>query len=332
MKHPRASSYLNHVDMEDGTSLLYSGSTLCVDLVPTEYANLLAQGADLSFLSPEEKKHLLKRGHLTNLTPAQELVEFKKTVGVITEKVGKSNEKQKKAGITFILTYNCNLACTYCFQSALPHKLRGHTMTPDFVDTFFTDCFPQLFPTPPKQCLFTLFGGEPLLPNNREAITRILSHVKKYPGSRVNVATNATMLPSMLDLIGPEKGKIQSIQITLDGDRSMHDENRISAAGKPTFDAMIDAIRQVIRTKADVAIRVHMHPNKLDSAERLVQYLDKEGLLRFILISTSIFSRSTISPWTSKPRKISKSFGGRSSTLRLGPAVPLTSHVHEWLP
>ncbi|MGO8945643.1 MAG: hypothetical protein ACLQJ7_18465 [Syntrophobacteraceae bacterium] len=55
MKNLRASSYLNHVEIGDGTSLLYSGSTQCIDLVPTEYANLLSDGADLSFLSSEEK-------------------------------------------------------------------------------------------------------------------------------------------------------------------------------------------------------------------------------------------------------------------------------------
>ena len=50
MKKLRASSYLNHVEIGDGTSLLYSGSTQCIDLVPTEYANLLSDGADVSFL------------------------------------------------------------------------------------------------------------------------------------------------------------------------------------------------------------------------------------------------------------------------------------------
>ncbi len=93
------------------------------------------------------------------------------------------------------------------------------------------------------------------------------------------MATNGTTLPGMLDLIGPEKGKIQSVQITLDGDRPLHDECRIPASGKPTFDTMMGAIRQVIELKADVAIRVHMHPGRLESAERLIGQLDREGFL-----------------------------------------------------
>ena len=79
-------------------------------------------------------------------------------------------------------------------------------MTGEFVDDFFANCFPQLFPAP-KHSLITLFGGEPLLPKNREAIFRILAHVEKLPFSRINVATNGTTLSRMLDLIGPEKRK-----------------------------------------------------------------------------------------------------------------------------
>ena len=36
MKNLRPSSYLNQVELGDGTSLLYSGSTLCIDLVPSD--------------------------------------------------------------------------------------------------------------------------------------------------------------------------------------------------------------------------------------------------------------------------------------------------------
>ncbi len=250
-----------------------------MDLVPTDFANALTQGSDLSFLSDEEATHLLSRGHLTELTPDRERAEFIKTVEFISNKVAKANKKQANASVTFVLTYNCNLACTYCFQTPLPHKLRRHSMTGEFVDDFFANCFPQLFPSAPKHSLITLFGGEPLLPKNREAISRILAHVEKLPSSRINVATNGTTLSRMLDLIGPEKGKIQSVQITLDGDRPLHDECRIPSSGKPTFDVMYGAVRRVIDVKADVAIRVHMHPNRLQSAERLVERLDREGLL-----------------------------------------------------
>jgi uncharacterized protein len=275
----RASSYLNQVDVGDGTSLLFNGSTLCIDLVPTEFVRLLSDGHDLSFLLPEEKQHLLERGHLTTLTPKRELEEFKKLVCLILEKRTKIDGKQRMASLSFILTYNCNLSCSYCYQQSLAEKSGIPSMSGEFVDKFFSHYFPQLFPRVPKKLFITLFGGEPLLPPNREAIARILAYARRRPSIRVHVSTNATTLSEMADLVGPGKGSIQTVQVTLDGDRPLHDENRIPVSGKPTFDATIAAVRRLIELKTHVSLRMHIHHGRLESARNLVDYLEKEKIL-----------------------------------------------------
>ena len=279
MRNIRTSSYLNTVDIDEATSLLYSGSTQCIDLVPTEYAKLLLKGNDLSFLSPEEKDHLLKRGHITGLTPKGELEEFKKLVHSTLGKSATLDKKMKMGNLSFILTYNCNLSCSYCYQKPLGHESGIPPMSREFVDGFFSTYLRQLFPKIPKNFVITLFGGEPLLPTNREAIEGILAYTRKHPSIRVSVATNATTLSEMVDLIGPERGNIQSVQVTLDGDESLHDKNRIPPSGKPTFGAMIAAIRQLIELKATVVIRMHMHSGKLNASRKLVDYLEDEKIL-----------------------------------------------------
>ena len=276
----RASSYLNQVDIGDGTMLLFNGLSMCIDVAPAALADAIKREADLSCLSDVERRHLIDRGHLTDLSPAQEREEFRKTIDFISARVKQTNKRRSSASVTFVLTFDCNLACTYCFQAPVSQRLRRHVMTSELVDDFFANGFPRLFPNRLKKSLFTLFGGEPLLPKNRAAIERILAHVEKFPSARVNVATNATTLPRMIDLIGPEKGKIQSVQITLDGDQPFHDQHRIPHNGRPTFDLMHKAIGRVVdEAKADVAIRIHLHPHRLQSAEQLVQRLDREGLL-----------------------------------------------------
>lgn len=275
----RVSSYLNNVDIGDGTSLLFNGSTLCIDQVPTKYVQLMSNGADLSFLSLEERQHLLKRGHLTNFTPRKELEEFRKLVRLISEKSAEVGEKQEFGNLSFILTYKCNLSCSYCFQKSLSDKSKTAVMSGEFVDDFFSNYFRQLFPKGPKNLSITLFGGEPLLPANREAIARILAYAKKHSSAKVFVATNATTLSAMADLIGPEKGKIQSVQVTFDGDRLLHDENRIPVSGKPTFDAMIASVRHLMQLKVGVGIRVHIHHGRLQAARKFVEYLEKEKIL-----------------------------------------------------
>jgi len=277
MKKIRKSSYMNSVDIGDGRSLLFNGFSLCMDLVPKSYSEKLSKN-DLSMLSPEEEDHLLKRGHLTLLSPKQELSAFRRQVRLILEKSAELDKNKTNGDLSFILTYKCNLSCSYCYQKSLSSKSRNAVMSGEFVDNFFSNHFSQLFPKVPKNFSITLFGGEPLLPANREAISRILAFTKEHP-CRVLVATNTTTLPSMADLIGPENGKIQSVQVTLDGDRFMHDKNRIPVSGQPTFDATIAAIRQLIELKARVIVRVHIHQGNLESASKLVEYLEAEKLL-----------------------------------------------------
>lgn len=275
----RPSSYLNQVEIGDGTSLLFNGHSLCIDLVPTDFARELSEGGDLSFLLPEEKQHLLNRGHLTALSAAREAGELKKLVGQVLQKRARADKKRRIANLCFILTYKCNLSCKYCYQKSIPDTADIPPMSAAFVDSFFSRSLPELFPWRPKRLYLTLFGGEPLLPSNRETIARILAHASRRPSIRLSVTTNATTLPAMADLIGEGKGKIPHVQVTLDGDRMHHNENRIPASGAPTFDTVIGSVRKLIELKAKISLRMHVHDGKLESARALVDYLEKEKIL-----------------------------------------------------
>jgi len=284
MQRLRASSYLNTVDMGDGTSLLFHGATMCIDLVPTRYVRCMIDGSDdgdFTFLSPEEKQYLQERGHLTQLTRASERAEFKTLVSSILERECENDRRsgQGERTLRFILTYNCNLACRYCYQKSLRSKAILPVMSEEFVDRLLSRNLSELFPGKAKKNLrFLLFGGEPLLPANRAAITRILQYSRKH-SIKVSVATNATMVAEMADLIGPEYGKIQNVQVTLDGDQLVHDTLRVLHVGQPTFDRMVAAIRQLIRLNAHVFVRIHTHPGKLSSAKKLIEYLGRARLL-----------------------------------------------------
>lgn len=279
----RISSYLNVVDVGGGNSLLFNGFTSRIDLVPSDMARQLIESKswrDLSFLSPDEVRHLANRGHLTGLSIRREQEEFRK----LAEHILKINEatnrlKNGKRAIAFILTYKCNLSCSYCYQAGLRKNETIPSMDEGFVDEFFRLYLNKLFPHCHKKNMgFLLFGGEPLLPGNRGAIERILHYAKKY-GTVVSASTNAVMLPQMVDLIGPQEGKINNVQVTLDGGQLFHNEVRIAQSGAPTFDEIIRSIRVLIKAKAQAIIRIHLHPDRLESARALAEYLEREGIL-----------------------------------------------------
>jgi uncharacterized protein len=279
----RASCYLNTVDLGDGNSLIYNGFSVCMDVVPSEIANRLTasvDGGEFSFLTPAEKEHLVKRGHLTGLTIDEEQEEMGRLVRAIAERdVGSNKQPVGVRIVSFILTYKCNLSCAYCYQNPVRETPLSSAMSEGFVDEFFRDYLDKLFPGIPRNRLrFILFGGEPLLPGNRGTIERILHYAKEY-GATVSTATNALTLPHMLDLIGPEAGKIQNVQVTLDGAQMSHDKMRIPRSGAPTFEAMIQSLRELINVNAHAIVRIHLHPDGLESARALVEYLDGEKIL-----------------------------------------------------
>ncbi|MCE5333343.1 MAG: radical SAM protein [Desulfobacteraceae bacterium] len=279
----RPSCYLNAVEIGDGNSLLYNGFSMCIDILPTEIATRLvasSEGGALSFLTPAEREHLAKRGHLTRKTVKGEREAIGKLARAIAERDLDRN-RQPDIGriLTFILTYKCNLSCTYCFQSRVRKASHLPSMSEAFVEGFFDKHLDSLFPNAAKDRLrFILFGGEPMLPGNRLTIERILRYAKEH-GIVVSTTTNGVMLPRMLDLIGAARGKINSVQVTLDGGRRFHDENRVTRSGAPTFEKTVRALSHVVSAGARAIVRIHLHPGRLEAARVLIEYLEREKIL-----------------------------------------------------
>jgi len=235
---------------------------------------------DFSVISNEEKDFLLKRGHLTALSQEQEFEAFKKQARVIFNKNAQMLNQKRQLLLCFVLTYDCNLSCKYCYQKKSPPKLRVPPMSAEFTNKILTKYLPNLFTKVDgkNNISFILFGGEPLLPSNKKTILCILQYAKKH-SINVYVSTNAIFAPKMIKLFGQEYGKIQDVQVTLDGDRSYHNSQRIPLSGEPTFDTMISSIRMLKETGTNVIIRIHTHSKRMNSARKLFEYLDKEKII-----------------------------------------------------
>ena len=302
----RPSCYLNAVEIGDGNSLLYNGFSLCMDVVPSEIARRLVscgKGEDFSFLLPAEREYLVERGHLTTLSVAAERKELRKLAHAVAEKdIASNGQSFRGKSITFVLTYRCNLSCAYCYQSDVRKTASLASMSEAFVDDFFRNHLEKLYPgTPRSRFGFLLYGGEPLLPENRRAVERILHYAKKQ-GNGVSTVTNAVLLPKMLDLIGPEKGKINHVQVTLDGGRMFHDEQRVSSSGGPTFEQTIHALRDLMKTGANAIVRIHLHPDRMDSARALVEYLREEKILGHAGVKAYFWSTDDLNAKTLSPQ------------------------------
>lgn len=271
------SRYLNVIDL-GGSVLLFNGVNGCLDEVTGKAAEIFKSGQDsrLEELGGKNTLSLLNRGHITLLPPEEELVRFTAFSAAL-------HKKQEVAachgGIMLLMSYNCNLACKYCYQQKhRPHKSAA-IMSTALLENIFKRRLPEMFPgTPLKNFEISFYGGEPFLPANDAVIRKALGYSNLH-GMRTSAITNATMVDQMIDIFGPGPGFVNRVQISLDGSKKLHDTSRIPLSGENTFDKIVDNIALLLKRGTRVNIRLNLDRRTLASVPQLIKELKEKNIL-----------------------------------------------------
>lgn len=165
--------------------------------------------------------------------------------------------------LTINPTLGCNFACPYCFEKE--HK--SIHMSDDVEDGIikFIKGYKQI-----KVIDVTWFGGEPLL-----AFSRIQSLTKKMHALgvkyRAGIITNGYLLNQ--DVIEKlDELNIKSIQITIDGLKTVHDDRRCLRSGKGTFDRIISNIDLLKTSRPDIHLVIRMNIDKVNKSDFVSLY------------------------------------------------------------
>lgn len=155
-------------------------------------------------------------------------------------------------------TIACNLKCIYCFEGD-DHSAKM-IMSNEKLEAIFKFIREQIEKDKDKPCKLTLFGGEPLLKTNKEIVQKVFDFADENDLS-LTIITNGTNTDGYLEMFekfnNKHNNKLQ-IQITLDGNKEIHDKRRIRADGKGTFDEIIKTIGKFIELGIFVLIRVNV--------------------------------------------------------------------------
>jgi uncharacterized protein len=180
-------------------------------------------------------------------------------------------------------TYDCNLRCFYCFQDHMrsnpdfAYLLKR--MTIPMVDRIF-DAMPRieemhgLTPEDNYARPITLFGGEPLLRQNRDLIDHILERAEQGGTAPCSVVTNATDLDAYEDLLGKY---LSPLQVTLDGVPEEHDKRRIYADGSGSFARIVRNVTLALDKGANVQIRLNIDRGNIERLPTLAQIFVDQG-------------------------------------------------------
>lgn len=208
-----------------------------------EYIIYNALVNSLAIISMEEYSQIIKNkiseslyNQLHKLGFAVESHEYE--LNQIKERIDKSRHSNDSLNLTIAVTSNCNFRCSYCYEK---NQIKRLYMKEDIEEELINFVKKNYNQKKIKSLNITWYGGEPLL--NFGSITR-LSNAFIHFCEKNNITYNAgiitngylltnKILKKMCDF------KITSIQVTLDGNKEIHDKRRYLINGLGTFDTIL---------------------------------------------------------------------------------------------
>lgn len=277
----RLSSYVIFTALENsgGKYMLVHGYTGAIDIAPEGMVSYLRSPGPLS---PEEApfsakswEMLVARGYITSKN-AEEEYDF-------TRRMAEAFHKRNKLfnSFVFIPSYDCNFRCPYCVEGKMSGDGKNwskRAFTKEMVDRAY-EAMQEIAPHKEfqnKQIL--LYGGEPLLKENREIVTYMVEKGVEA-GYRFTAITNGYDLEEFTHLLGPEK--LLRLQITVDGLKEWHDQRRIHYKDGGSFDKIVANIGLALKAGVYVSVRVNTDRLNFDSIAGLKALFTERGYYEY---------------------------------------------------
>jgi uncharacterized protein len=171
--------------------------------------------------------------------------------------------------MSIVLTPMCNLRCLYCFEEGIDRRESIHGIVESTIR--FLESRPI-----PKMLDIRWFGGEPLI--NIKALRQIYEYVLQYvEKNRIayssELVTNGTMLNNDNVILLANMG-INSIQVSIDGTRDIHDKFRPYKNGKGTYTDIVAGLNRLVSIwSGDIIIRINVSKSNYEYIPRAVDLL-----------------------------------------------------------
>ena len=277
MEKLRVSSYMIPVklEQEEDKYILVHGYTGAIDVVSGELLNDIQSVGTKDNLVQPMVEHLLKRGYLTRKTQEEEYDYVKR----IARALHKRDTMLLHKVFTFVVTYNCNFRCPYCFEN---REAKSDTQIITFTKQQVDEAYKAIEEIEPnielRNKMITLYGGEPLLKANKDIISYIVN-VGQQKGYKFSAISNGYDLEHFLDFLSPEQ--ICKIQITIDGTREHHNQRRIHYLHHDTFDKIVANIEKALKQNVLVVVRVNNDNFNVENFVELKNYFDSIGFYKY---------------------------------------------------
>ena len=249
------------IDIGSDRVLIINSLNGVMDKVDASVFNIIRKWQEKSEISPEsETEYLLfnnlnTRGYLVK-EEEEELAKKEEVINKLRNKNKKAREASRH--LTFIMTYDCNFRCPYCFEGS--NNKRKEVITPEYIDAALK--------LSKNLESVGLFGGEPLLPRTRASLEYLVSKTK---GLKYNITTNGYYLEEFYDFLSPLN--LTHITVTLDGDANTHNARRSLTNGNPTYQKIMAGIKRYLSSGVHIRIRMNLDESNIFEASNLREQL-----------------------------------------------------------
>lgn len=267
-------SKYNHKINLEGNLFLYNALSGGFCKVDSEHKNIFENNdlrsdlKDIEELPIDIIEELINAGFIID----KDLDEFK----LIKSKNSLIRFSQNNSlSLTLIPTTGCNFRCVYCFEKDknYPNEVMSEQVMDEIINLIDTSL------SDGGNLSISWYGGEPLLRFDilKKLRIRIKNIVnKKNLNFNSGIVTNGYLLNKEIsdELV---KLGVSNAQITIDGEKEVHDKKRFLANGKGSFDKIIENILS-INEELSVAIRVNVDKENIDNLSKFINYINECGI------------------------------------------------------
>ncbi len=265
-------SWFNSIVPYNGNYLLYNALSDIFLVVNKELTGLMQTNDSLDsikHLYPKFYSALDENGFIVDdATPELELVK---------QKQYELDNDDSIFHLVINTTMNCNFSCWYCYES---HEKKSpmETATIEKIKLLVANTIKKKSTL--KKIVVSWFGGEPLLQYSSVILPLSISLKDMISSSNIELVTNYTTNGYLIkEEMIKEFKRFNTInfQITLDGDRDLHDSIRFVSKSRGSYDRIIDNIKMLCKNGLNVSLRLNYTKTNIDSLVNI--YEDIKNIL-----------------------------------------------------
>lgn len=179
----------------------------------------------------------------------------------------------KVKNITFVVTEQCNLACTYCYETHKTNKRMTWDVAKKAVDMLFDKEKVNSYydPEVAPGVILEFIGGEPLL--ETKLIDQIVEYFKfkafslNHPWATnymISLTSNGILYRSkeFQQFLKRNQGRV-SCSLTIDGNKELHDACRVFPGGMGSYDIVEQSVKEWVKNDHKPQTKMTLAPGNV---------------------------------------------------------------------